>query len=80
MQKLFKSNRRYAELVGSSPIHFSVKNYGFFMTPEEWRQIPILNAQPSVGEGQYLNLIMLEVNGQLRRQWVVEEVPPEEEV
>lgn len=73
MKRLLKSNPEYPALVASSPIHYSVGDYGFFLTPEEWRQIPIINSQPSITTNQYLNLVMVEVGGQLSRQWIVEE-------
>jgi hypothetical protein len=74
MKRILKSNPEYPRLVASSPIHFSVKDYGFFLTPEEWRNVPIINEQPSTQEGQFLNLVMVDVDGQLRREWVVVEV------
>lgn len=74
MKRLLKSNPEYPALVASSPIHYSVGDYGFFLTPEEWRNIPIVNTQPIAGEGEYLNLIMVEIDGQLRRQWTLETI------
>jgi hypothetical protein len=72
MKRLLKSNPEYSTLVASSPIHYSVRDYGLFLSHEEWRQIPIINTQPVAGEGQYLSIIIVEVDGQLRRQWMVE--------
>jgi hypothetical protein len=72
MKRLLKSNPEYSTLVASSPIHYSVRDYGLFLSHEEWRNIPIINQQPVAGDGQYLSIIIVEVDGQLRRQWMVE--------
>lgn len=74
-----KSNPQYAELVASSLIHFSVKDYGYFFTRQEWHEIPFINQQPTFNpESEYLEVEIQETPNGLRRLWVVQNTPIEE--
>lgn len=74
-----KSNPQYAELVASSLIHFSIKDYGYFFTRQEWEDIPFMNQQPAFNPvSEYLEVEMEETANGLRRKWVVQNTPIEE--
>lgn len=77
--RIKKSNPQYAELVASSLIHFSIKDYGYFFTREQWAEIPFMNQQPAFNPtSEYLEVTMTETPDGLRRQWIVSPIPIEE--
>lgn len=75
---LLKTDPRYnSEMLKAYPYTFSVKNYTYFFTREEWDAIPTLNTPPAYDpETEYLALVEQEENNGVVRRWVKDVVPP----
>lgn len=75
---LYKNDPSYnTEMAKSYTYTFSVKDYTYFFTREEWNSIPTINSQPHFNpETEYLVLIEKEVNGEVVREWTVDTIPP----
>lgn len=82
MKIVYKSNPNYWHIMQEANAYtFSVKDYTYFYSREEWEAIPTINQQPVFNpETEYLLLQEIEQNGQVVRQWVKDIIPPEEQL
>ena len=78
--KLYKSNPEYAEALKVYPYVFSIRNYGYFFSREDWNAIQFTNVQPTFNpETEDLLVEEYEEDDVVKRRWVVEPKPPEPE-
>lgn len=72
IRKFFKTDEGYDALLAQYPYVFSIRNYTYFFTKEEWAAIPITNTPPAFNpETQDLLLEEYEDSGVVKRRWVV---------
>ena len=81
MVKLARNSPGHNELFLQYPIVFGIKNYSYFMTYEEYDDIPFVNSQPAFdANSQYLTIETFEEDDTLKRRWVVTDTEPEDTV
>ena len=74
----YKSEENYYNVLKRGSYIFSIKDYTYIFTKQEWDEIPIVNNQPSFNVvSQYLQIETFEEDGVVKRRWIVTDVPPE---
>lgn len=72
MIRLYKTDVGYAEALQTYPYVFSVRNYAYFFTRQEWADMPFTNTQPSFNpETQDLVVEEYEDGDVVNRRWIV---------
>lgn len=76
-----KGTEKHDESLALYPYVFSVKNYAYFFSKEEWESIPFTNKQPDFNPAsQFLQVETYEENNELKNRWIVTNFPPETDI
>lgn len=72
MIRLYKTDEGYAQALQQYPYVFSVRNYAYFFTREQWAAMPFTNTQPAFNpETQDLVVEEYEDGYVIKRRWIV---------
>lgn len=74
MIKLYKIDNGYVEALQLYPYVFSIRNYTYFFTKEEWAAMPFTNTQPAFNPDTH-DLVVedYEEDDVVKRRWIVTE-------
>lgn len=74
MIRIYKTDEEYGQALQLYPYVFSVRNYAYFFTRQEWDDMPFTNTQPAFNpETQDLVVEEYEENDSVKRRWIVTE-------
>ena len=76
---IYKSQAvQYAQALETYPYVFSIRDYGYFFTRQEWNDIQVTNVQPAFNAATHdLIIEEYEENDQVKRRWIIIEKQPE---
>ena len=79
---IYKSQtEEYAEALETYPYVFSIRNYGYFFSREDWNAIEFTNAQPAFNPLiEDLVAEEYEESGVVKRRWIKTEKQNEEDI
>jgi hypothetical protein len=76
---IYKSQaEEFAAALQTFPYVFSIRDYAYFFTRQEWNSIQVTNVQPVFNaDTQDLVIEEYELNSEVKRRWIVIDKQPE---
>lgn len=72
MIRIYKTAPEYAEALQIYPYVFSIRNYTYFFTRQEWNDMPFTNSQPAFDpSSEDLTVEEYEENDTVKRRWII---------